>query len=526
VANLEHTQITVEQIIDEAKRGSLLIPEFQRDYVWKPEQSAKLLDSLLKQFPIGSILLWEADEDSAVQARGSGGRKGRDPRWIVDGQQRSRTLLEIRESGDIDGGPAEDSNADVHFHVLEGRFSTGNKLVRADPLFVPVGSLWSEAKFAIESELVDRHYSKREVIQKNIQRCCGILSYAVPVTVMKGHAAVVAGEVFERINNGGTRVRAEDLKSAKLALNHSGFVREHLLPTLDWMQKNGITRFSLKHLFMVCEIIAGRLTRSDAKVKIWDLSPEMLAKSWSTLEAGIKATHAFVSSQFGVKDMRLLWSGALLVPPFLYFAIKKANNRDEPRLAAWLAAAALSHRYSGSVETSLELDLQAIVATDAFPGLIKNLRTSWRKSLQASPEDFAGRLQDRGALFAAYVACRHLGVVDLYTGHNMGQTVAPLHLDHIIPRSSALFERKTQADFVANMAFALDVSNRWKSDMSLGEYLKAIGARDQKRLATQCVPTDPRLWQDHKVEDFLLARRKLLAKSFNEYLSENRLAGE
>lgn len=41
--------------LDEGKYG---IPAFQRDFVWKPGQVIDLFDSILKGYPIGSIILW------------------------------------------------------------------------------------------------------------------------------------------------------------------------------------------------------------------------------------------------------------------------------------------------------------------------------------------------------------------------------------------------------------------------------------------------------------------------------------
>jgi hypothetical protein len=38
--------------------GAILLPQFQRDFVWKSAKIRNLLDSLLKGFPIGGFYLW------------------------------------------------------------------------------------------------------------------------------------------------------------------------------------------------------------------------------------------------------------------------------------------------------------------------------------------------------------------------------------------------------------------------------------------------------------------------------------
>ena len=41
----------------------LVLPAFQREYVWKPEQVERLFDSLMKGYPINSMLFWKVDKE-------------------------------------------------------------------------------------------------------------------------------------------------------------------------------------------------------------------------------------------------------------------------------------------------------------------------------------------------------------------------------------------------------------------------------------------------------------------------------
>lgn len=64
------------------------IPEFQRDFVWDPEQVKLLAESLYREYPVGSFLLWDASEyQEAKTAEGTQAAL-----WIVDGQQRTTAL--------------------------------------------------------------------------------------------------------------------------------------------------------------------------------------------------------------------------------------------------------------------------------------------------------------------------------------------------------------------------------------------------------------------------------------------------
>ena len=48
-------------LISEIQKGQIKIPKFQRDFVWSIDKTAKLLDSILKGYPIGTFILWETN---------------------------------------------------------------------------------------------------------------------------------------------------------------------------------------------------------------------------------------------------------------------------------------------------------------------------------------------------------------------------------------------------------------------------------------------------------------------------------
>ena len=77
--------------------GTLKIPQFQRDFVWPREKSAKLIDSILKGFPIGTFILWKTREQLRF-VKEIGGQalpptpKGDYSEQVLDGQQRLTSL--------------------------------------------------------------------------------------------------------------------------------------------------------------------------------------------------------------------------------------------------------------------------------------------------------------------------------------------------------------------------------------------------------------------------------------------------
>src|SRR5712664_1092681 len=67
------------------------VPEFQRGFVWKTKQVKDLFDSLVKQYPVGSFVLWETNK--FIDARTLDGEKlPKNKFLILDGQQRLASI--------------------------------------------------------------------------------------------------------------------------------------------------------------------------------------------------------------------------------------------------------------------------------------------------------------------------------------------------------------------------------------------------------------------------------------------------
>jgi hypothetical protein len=79
--------------MEQADSNRLVLPDFQRDFVWKPADVTKLLASLFNGYPIGGLLLMESPGlyghrplDGVVVKEDTAA--GSDIRIILDGQQR------------------------------------------------------------------------------------------------------------------------------------------------------------------------------------------------------------------------------------------------------------------------------------------------------------------------------------------------------------------------------------------------------------------------------------------------------
>jgi uncharacterized protein with ParB-like and HNH nuclease domain len=59
----------ITQILDKIDEDQLFVPAFQREYVWKKDDVKALLNSLMHEYPTGTILTWETS--SPPELKGS-----------------------------------------------------------------------------------------------------------------------------------------------------------------------------------------------------------------------------------------------------------------------------------------------------------------------------------------------------------------------------------------------------------------------------------------------------------------------
>lgn len=88
---------TVGKLVSMIADGELRLPEMQRRYLWPATRVRDLLDSLYREYPSRTILVWETDRempsrDLAVE-QGTSPFKGH--KLLLDGQQRLTSLSAI-----------------------------------------------------------------------------------------------------------------------------------------------------------------------------------------------------------------------------------------------------------------------------------------------------------------------------------------------------------------------------------------------------------------------------------------------
>jgi uncharacterized protein with ParB-like and HNH nuclease domain len=61
------TPITIKEALRNIEANRYLLPAIQREVVWSKDQIVRLFDSLMRDYPIGSFLFWNVEEQNSKE---------------------------------------------------------------------------------------------------------------------------------------------------------------------------------------------------------------------------------------------------------------------------------------------------------------------------------------------------------------------------------------------------------------------------------------------------------------------------
>lgn len=205
----------------------LVLPEFQREYVWSREQAKKLIDSLLREFPVGAMLFWKTNNPPELKNVERLPDKLGTVHVILDGQQRLTTLYLLIMNAippyykevDITMDPR-----DLYYNLETGELQYYQpSRMKNVPFWQSVINCFDREKkidiFEIAQTAATDTHSAFEIAQQlndNLNRLRRIRDIDLPVQYVPPDASLEeAVDIFDRVNSQGTK-----LTDAELALTH------------------------------------------------------------------------------------------------------------------------------------------------------------------------------------------------------------------------------------------------------------------------------------------------------------------
>ncbi|HET9048267.1 MAG TPA: DUF262 domain-containing protein [Chiayiivirga sp.] len=253
---MSYAGISIREALDRinAQNGGWYLPQEQRQYVWGARHQSEnyiclLLDSLLKRYPIGGIVLWETDAKIPYRkfiedyAPGEHARQVDEGRWeahkslVYDGQQRLQTLYSVLRH--------RFNDRVLHFDLLfdknkaeadETGFLFLDEAAPRSPRFLRMTELSIKSPRSMEGKIsIENHatpaasgdYKLEVLIKTNISSLWSVFVdteiKSIAYFSVESTTKVEVNEVFRRLNTGGIALTQLELVLSKIKAVHSDY---------------------------------------------------------------------------------------------------------------------------------------------------------------------------------------------------------------------------------------------------------------------------------------------------------------
>jgi hypothetical protein len=508
----------IERLISMARSHHLVIPEFQRPFVWNEAQVRKLVDSVARGYPIGSILLLRRSEiakfadrkidavesppdpdDIGVEKSPPAKSEDNEVYYILDGQQRVTSLIRVFANAHPKGRYYIDISA------LRALFGDHDDCDEAAPWFVfdrprhkpqaatraskqPTASKREGLQYLktqkslnskLASILVDEYFDDA-ITDPKLRRegratVSAILetvrNFEVPAVIMDEKSGLEAiCRVFETINSTGTKLTTFDLATAKFYPKPN--LRTLWTASLEQRQILGQFEVDGERVLQIISLwsshFAGKRPEA-SRSHLLALDGNEIAKHWNDAVGALARACEWVQAR-GVLDRKHLPNEAILIPlgailsqSFWRTSRIECPNGFHDLLETWFWRSSLARTFEASTNERVASEFGRLLELLQTGNLIFEqhlvMSTATLISIRAQRDSRAKTLM-------SFILWR--GPTDIKTGQSLNpQSEVESH--HIFPKS--LVKAHSNVESVINRVWVLRETNRDLSNKSPHDYL-------------------------------------------------------
>ena len=278
----------VEDLLHDVELGRIGLPDLQRPFVWPDSKVRDLLDSMLKGYPVGYIMLWSSPEEYENSKHiGDNEKAYKEPDdLVIDGQQRLTALLAALHGTRVRDKNYRDRTIKISFNPLTREFAVWTQAYERNTEWISsVSSVFeadrdhSVSKFRKsfirqanegrrkngKPELTDE---EEDLVEENLNDLLNLGIYTLPTLKINSKADEEdVAEIFVRVNSGGTKLTEKNFIETLLAVFdnevHSridSFCAESRVPK-DGTAYNQIIEVDPSHLIRVAVGVGFRRAR-------------------------------------------------------------------------------------------------------------------------------------------------------------------------------------------------------------------------------------------------------------------------
>ncbi len=537
MSKLNNLLISIEQ-------KNLVLPEFQREYVWNLVQSKQLIVSLFQDYPIGALLFWNTNNPPEIKNFDENINPTGNLTVILDGQQRLTTLYLLVKNETPPFYNKKDINQDprhLYFNLKTKEFQYYKPLLmKNNPLWVKIVDCFSEKSpinvFEIAKKIYGEDHQKLFAIandlSQNLTTLKNILNKDFLVQYVPGNSAIdEAIDIFDRVNSLGTK-----LSDADLALTHiTGKWPEARRVLKKKIAELESSEFTFDLTFMT-RCLVGIVKGRGLFETIHKSSKEEVQAGWKKLDRildyliTILPKNAYIHSTDDVNTTNVF------VPLVVYLSRKENNTFssviDVKQAIRWVYLAHLWARYTGQTDQRLDFDINIVVRNhNPWDHLIKAI-IEQRGRIKLEYSDLEGRTIQHPIYKMMFIVFKSKDAIDWFNGCPLDTTHGTkysIQNHHIFPSSRLWKTGKYNSNNVLHKLLVNDISNRAfiTSSTNLSvinnrlpeEYFEEIIDNfGEIALKKQSIALDQNLWKIENYELFLKKRRQMIVKEINNFL--------
>ena len=537
----------------DADGGGLWLPNIQRLFVWEEDQIERLFDSIMRQYPLPSMMVWKTKAelrnrrfidqyyehiDLKTLYRSSNKKT---KKLVLDGQQRLQSLY-IGLKGAIDG-------REFYFNLLSGeekapedvrfRFAFLDKDDAEWP-WVRFGELIFSKKLAgdiardvVKAAEVELTEMEAEMVARNIERAKREFEVTEAVLYQEidgtdeDNTFVFEDivEIFIRANAGGTKLSKSDLMFSLLVSNWdtADIEMQEFLTEINGTQFEFDRDFVLKTAL----VVLGLGARYEVDKLRDDKLKEKISANWDAITDSIRFVRDILVSKTFIRSNKALTSYNALIP-LIYFHYHFSDQWGNVRpVKEYMLRSLLAGAFSGRPDGLIDKIVNDINKREGFDkkSIFKIMQEDGR-ALEISEDhmfDWGYGSKQIHLLFNLWYS--DFDYRPAFDGH------LP-QVDHIFPQSllksikdvnpetgrrSLQRYSAWEINQLANCMLLTAKENgaAGKTNIPPDEW---FADKDDEYLELHCIPKNKRLWKMEKYETFIEARKDLIKEKFASLL--------
>lgn len=565
---MQNKKLPIRKIVsylndEESDGGGFWLPNIQRPFVWSEEQIARLFDSIMREYPISTLLIWKTKEVVKHRKFIDNYHQGikltdfhvpdnqRSKMMVLDGQQRLQSLF-IGLRGSYAG-----TGRELYFDVLSGdaaapediryRFAFLDKATASWPWVRFKDIVFGPNKLAMQiaqalEKLAPQPLTEgeREKLQINIARAQYEFVNDENITYQEldgidnpdSYKVDDIVEIFIRANSGGTKLGKSDLLFSLLisSWEDADGEMEVLLEDLN----DGGFDYDRDFVLKCCLTVLDKGARYDVAKFRDGQTKEEIIKNWDKIADAIKAVRDFVISKTYIRSDKALTSYLALIP-LIYFRYHYPQQFVHATgLGEYLLRSLVTGVFSGNPDNLIDKIVRTIqVQRDFVLSEVFGTIRADNRSLEITPD----------VIYNQYYGSRtiHLFFNLWYQDFNYAPALdanGP-QVDHIFPQSllktvkvanpesgklNILRYRQQHRDQIANCMLLTAEENGFNNksgtppDRWFDPSRFPTEEAHARYLRMHLIPSDPELWQLDNFEAFIEARKELIAEKFSRML--------